>query len=157
MSSTCIAPTFAGTQKDHTCIKKINIYLPAAPPTGAPGTRRGALAWARCTFVLRMVLSPQHGDHFPYLRNHEHHLGSAKLNSRLRSVRILKNELSPASVRMFTLSYEKQMFLVRRPSPAHPPRTCRRALACTACSFLNKTALSPRRRAHFAFKLALAQ
>ena len=31
-----------------------------------------------------------------------------------------------------------------------------RALACAAWPFLNKTALSPRRRAHFAFKLALS-
>ena len=43
-----------------------------------------------------MVLSPKRGAHFPYLRRHEHHLGSAKLSSRLRTVRILKNELSPA-------------------------------------------------------------
>ena len=76
--------------------KKINTFLLAAPPAGAPGTRRGALACVRCTFVLRMVLSPQRGAHFPYLRGHEHHLGSAKLSSRLRAVRILKNELSPA-------------------------------------------------------------
>ncbi len=58
--------------------------------------RRGALAFAQCTFVLRMVLSPQRGAHFPCLRGHEHHLGSAKLSSRLRTVRILKKELSPA-------------------------------------------------------------
>ena len=77
-------------------VNKFNTFLPVAPPTGAPGTRRGALACARCTFVLRMVLSPQRGAHFPYLRGHEHHLGSAKLSSRLRAVRILKNELSPA-------------------------------------------------------------
>ena len=75
-------------------VKNINIFSPAAPPTGAPGTRRGALACARRTFVLRMVLSPQRGAHFPYLRGHEHHLGSANLSSRLRTVRILKNELS---------------------------------------------------------------
>ena len=67
------------------------------------------------------------------------------MSSRLRAVRI------------FTLSYEKLMFLVRHPSRALPLRTCHRALACAACSFLNKTALSPRRRAHFAFKLALEQ
>ena len=77
-------------------VKQINTFWAAAPPAGAPGTRRGALACARCTFVLRMVLSPQRGAHFPYLRGHEHHLGSAKLSSRLRAVRILKNELSPA-------------------------------------------------------------
>ncbi len=62
--------------------------------------RRGRTAalslGARCTFVLRMVLSPQRGAHFPYLRGHEHHLGSAKFSSRLRAVRILKNELSLA-------------------------------------------------------------
>ena len=67
------------------------------------------------------------------------------MSSRLRAVRI------------FTLSYEKQMFLVRRPSPACPLRTCHRALACAACSFLNKTALSSRRRAHFAFQRLLSR
>ena len=76
--------------------KNNNMFWAAAPPAGAPGTHRGALACARCTFVLRMVLSPQRGAHFPYLRSHEHQLGSAKLSSRLRAVRILKNELSPA-------------------------------------------------------------
>ena len=59
------------------------------------------------------------------------------------------------AVRIFTLAYEKPMFLVRRPSPARPLRACHRALACAACSFLNKAALSPRRRAHFAFKRSL--
>ena len=77
-------------------VTKTNTFVPAAPPAGAPGTRRGALACARCTFVLRMVLSPQRGAHFPYLRGHEHHLGSTKLSSRLRTVHILKNEVSPA-------------------------------------------------------------
>ena len=66
-------------------MKKINTFLPVASPTGAPGTRRGALACVRCTFVLRMALSSQRGAHFPYLRSHEHHLGSAKLSSRLRA------------------------------------------------------------------------
>ncbi len=80
----------------YVSIRKTNISLPVAPPTGAPGMRRGALACARCTFVLRMVLSPQRGAPFPYLRGHEHHLGSAKLSSRLSTVRILKNELLPA-------------------------------------------------------------
>ena len=105
----------------------------------------GLLACARCAFLSRMVLPPQRGAHFAYLRDHEHHLGLAKWSSRLRAVRI------------FMLSYEKQMFLVRRPSPACLLRTCHRALACAACSFLNKTALSPRCRAHFAFKLFLEQ
>ena len=77
-------------------VEKINTFLPVAPPTGAPGTRRGALACARCTCLLRMVLSPQRGAHFAYLRGHQHHLGSAKLSSRLRTVPILKNVLSPA-------------------------------------------------------------
>ena len=135
--------------------KKSIFLLPVAPPTGAPGTRRGALACARCTFVLRMVLSPQRGAHFPYLRGHEHHLGSAKLSSRLRAVRILKDEPSPARGAHFYAHLRKPMFLERRPSPARPPRTCHRALACAACSFLNKTALSPRRRAHFVFKRLL--
>ena len=76
-------------------VKHIYTFWAAAPPAGVPGTHRGALACARCTFLLRMVLSPQRGAHFPYLRGHEHHLGSAKLSSRLRAVRILKNELSP--------------------------------------------------------------
>ena len=43
-----------------------------------------------------------------------------KLSSRLRAVRI------------FTLSVEKQMFLVHRPRPACPLRTCHRALTCAA-------------------------
>ncbi len=77
------------------------VFLPAAPPTGAPGTRRGALACARCTFVLRIVVSPQRGAHFPYLRGHGHQLGSAKLSSRLRAVHILHNELSPARGALF--------------------------------------------------------
>ena len=76
-------------------VKQINTFLAAAPPAGAPGTRRGALACARCTFLLRMVLSPKRGAHFPYLRIHEHHLVSAKLSSRLHAVRFLENELSP--------------------------------------------------------------
>ena len=67
------------------------------------------------------------------------------MSSRLRAVRI------------FTLAYEKLMFLARRPSSARPPRTCHCALACTACSFLNKTALSSRRRAHFAFQRLLSR
>ena len=58
------------------------------------------------------------------------------MSSRLRAVRI------------FTLTYEKQMFLVRRPSPAHPPRTCHRSLAFAACSLGKKTTLSPRCRAN---------
>ena len=60
------------------------------------------------------------------------------MSSRLRAVHI------------FTLTYEQLMFWVRRPSPARPPRTCHRALACAARSFLNKTVLSPRHRAHYA-------
>ena len=80
----------------HVSNEKNHVFGAAAPPAGAPGTHRGALACARCTFLLRMVLSPQRGAHFPYLRGHEHHLWSAKLSSRLRAVRILMNELSPA-------------------------------------------------------------
>ena len=49
---------------------------------------------------------------------------------------------------MFTPTYEKPMFVVRRPSPAHPPRTCHRALACASCSFGKKTTLSLRCRAN---------
>ena len=71
-------------------MRKTNICLPVAPPTGAPRTRRGALACARCTFLLRMVLSPQRGAHFPYLRGHEHHLGSAKLSSPARGAHFEK-------------------------------------------------------------------
>ena len=56
----------------------------------------GPLACARCTFLSRMVLPPQRGAHFAYLRGHEHHLGLAKWSSRLRAVRILKAELSLA-------------------------------------------------------------
>ena len=37
----------------------------------------------------------QRGAHFAYLRRREHRLGFAKVGSRLRVVRILKNELSP--------------------------------------------------------------
>ena len=74
-------------------VKHINTFLPAAPPTGAPGTRRGALACARCTFLVRMVLSPQRGAQFHYLRGHEHHHGSSKLSSRCCAVRFFKNEL----------------------------------------------------------------
>ena len=43
-----------------------------------------------------MVLPPQRGARFAFLRGHEQHLGLAKWSSRLRVVRILKNELSPA-------------------------------------------------------------
>ena len=43
-----------------------------------------------------MVLPPQRGARFAYSRGHEHHLGLAKWSSRLRAVRILKTELSPA-------------------------------------------------------------
>ena len=43
-----------------------------------------------------MVLPPQRGAHFAYLRGHEHHLCLAKWSFRLRAVRILKTELSPA-------------------------------------------------------------
>ena len=49
-------------------VRKLNTFVPVVPPTGAPGTRRGALACAQCTFVLRMVLSPQRGAHFLDLR-----------------------------------------------------------------------------------------
>ena len=56
----------------------------------------GLLACARCTFLSRMVLPPQRGSHFAYLRGHERHLGLAKWSSRLRAVRILNTELSPA-------------------------------------------------------------
>ena len=56
----------------------------------------GLLACVRCTFLSRMVLPPQRGAHFAYLRGHEHHLGLAKWSSRLRTVRIFKNEVSPA-------------------------------------------------------------
>ncbi len=76
--------------------EQINTFVPVAPTTGVPGVRRGALACARCTFVLRMVLSPLCGANVPYLRGHEHQLGSAKLSSRLRAVRILENDLSLA-------------------------------------------------------------
>jgi hypothetical protein len=56
----------------------------------------GPLACARCTFLSRMVLPPRCGARFAYLRGREHHLGSTKWSSRLRAVRILKTELSPA-------------------------------------------------------------
>ena len=74
-------------------MKQIHTFLPAAPPTGAPGMRRGALACVRCTFLVRMVLSPQRGAQFHYLRGHEHHHGSSKLSSRCCAVRFFKNEL----------------------------------------------------------------
>ena len=90
------SPVEAGCVSCTLRVNKINTFLPAAPPTGVPGMRRGALAYARCTFLLRMVLMLQRVAHFPYLRGHEHQLGSAKLSSRLCAVRILKNELSPA-------------------------------------------------------------
>ena len=44
----------------------------------------------------------------------------------------------------------KPMFLERRLRSVCLSRTCHRAFACMLCCFLNKTALSPRRRAHFA-------
>ncbi len=64
-----------------------------------------------------MVLPPQRGVHFAYLRGHEHHLGLALLSSRLRTVRILKNELSPAN---FTLPYEKTNVFGAPPEPGMP-------------------------------------
>ena len=77
----------------ETC--RVRAATAGAPPPLRWGTF-GPLACARCTFCLGMVLSPQRGAHFAYLRGHQHHLGSAKWSSRLREVRILKNGLSPA-------------------------------------------------------------
>ncbi len=63
-------------------------------PGGAPGVRNGALASARWTFYLKIMLTPPRGAHFHFLGSHAHHLGSAKLSSRRCAVRLLKNELS---------------------------------------------------------------
>ena len=58
---------------------------PFGPPVGpgdAPGVRNGALASARCTFYLKMMLPPPRGAHLPHLASLEHHLGSSNLSSR---------------------------------------------------------------------------
>ena len=64
-----------------------------------------------------MVLPPQRGAHFAYLRGHENHLGSAKWSSRLRAVRILKTELSPSRGAHFMLSYAKTNVFGAPPEP----------------------------------------
>ncbi len=107
-------------------------------------------------FSFRMVVPPQRGAHFDYVLGHEHHLGSKKWSYRLRAVRILKNELSLAHGAHFHAHLRTTNAFGTPPDPS-PLRTCHRALAYAACSFLNKTALSPGRRAHFAFKPALEQ
>ncbi len=119
------------------------------PQAGVPGTHRGTLACAQCTFVLKMVLSPQRGAHVFYLRSHEHHLGLAKLNSRLRAVRILKNEFSPSRGAHCYAHLGKSNVFGAPPDPGTPaadvpPRSRLRgvpifeqtgALALTPCAF----------------------
>ncbi len=130
----------------------ITFFSAATPPAGAPLTRRVALACARCAFSMGAALLLRRGAHFPCRRVHGHQLWLAKLRSRFRGVRILKNELSPARGAHF----QKPMFSARRRSPAPPPRTHQGALACAACSLLKKAVLSPRRRPHFAFERLLS-
>ena len=67
-----------------------------------------------------MVLPPQRGAHFAYLRGHEHHLGWAKWSSRLRVVRILKNELSPARGAHFHAFLCKTNVFGAPPEPGMP-------------------------------------
>ena len=100
-----------------------------------------------------MVLPLQRGAHFAYLRGHEHHLGSAKLSSRLRAVRILKNELSPARGAHFHAFLYKTNVFGAPPEPGMPaadvpPRSRLRgvlifeqngALASTPCAFRFQT------------------
>ncbi len=58
--------------------------------------------------------------HFPYLRGHEHHLGLAKLGSRLSAVRILKNELSPERGAHFHAFLLKTNVFGAPPEPGMP-------------------------------------
>ena len=100
-----------------------------------------------------MVLPPQRGAHFAYLRGHEHHLGLAKWSSRLRVVRILKNELSPARGAHFHAFLWKTNVFGAPPEPGMPaadvpPRSRLRgvlifeqnvALASAPCTFRFQT------------------
>ncbi len=100
-----------------------------------------------------MVLPPQRGARFVCLRGHEHHLGLAKWSCRLRSVRILKNVLSPARGAHFHAFLRKTNVFGGPPEPGMPaadvpPRSrlgsvlifelnC--ALASTPCAFRCQT------------------
>ena len=87
-------PSRRGASHVRVDLQNTRPFGPLVGPGGAPGVRNGALALARCTFHLKMMLPPQRGAHFPHLAGHEHHLGPSKLSSRCCAVRFLKNELS---------------------------------------------------------------
>ena len=100
-----------------------------------------------------MVLPPQRGAHFAYLRGRERHLGLAKWSSRLRAVHILKNELSPARGAHFHAFLGKTNVFGAPPEagmPAADVPPCSRlrgmvifeqngALASTPCAFRFQT------------------
>ena len=69
---------------------------------------------------MRMVLPPERSAHFAHLRGHEHHLGLTKLSSRLRTVRILKNELLLAHGAHFHPHLSKTNVFGAPPEPGMP-------------------------------------
>ena len=91
------------------------------------GTPQGALASARCSFFLKITLSPRCGAHFACPSRGGLHPGLAKLRSRLRAVPIF---------------YKNDALASAACSLCHPRRS-------GALSSLNKTMLSPARGAHF--------
>jgi len=91
------------------------------------GTPQGALASARCSFFLKITLSPRCGAHFACPSRGGPHPGLAKLRSRLRAVPTFsKNDALASAACSF----------------CHPRRS-------GALSWLNKTMLSLARGAHF--------
>ena len=87
-------PSRRGASHVRVDLENIRPFGPPVGPCGAPGVRNGALASARCTFYLKMMLPPKRGAHFPHLAGHEHHLAPSNLCSRCCVVHFLKNELS---------------------------------------------------------------
>ena len=69
---------------------KTNVLARRDPPDGLLWSCHGALALARCTFHLKMMLPPQRGAHVHHLAGHEHHLGPSKLSSRCCVVRFFE-------------------------------------------------------------------
>ena len=94
-------PSRRGASHVRVDLQNTRPFGPPVGPGGAPGVRNGALALARCTSYLKMMLPLQHGAHFLHLAGHEHHLGPSKLSSRFCAVRFLKNELSPLRGALF--------------------------------------------------------
>ena len=104
-----------------------------------------------------MVLPPQRGAPFAYSRGHEHQLGVAKWSSRLRSVRILKTELSPARGAHFHALLCKTNVFGAPPEVGMPVADVPSCFRLHAVLFFEQNGALASTPCAFRFKLALEQ